>query len=1458
MTVYTTVPLDDSNLDVTVTESNDLVYIDINPAAFATIGVSKEYVDDRDAVTLSSANSYTDTSIAAIPPTDLTSYETIVNSEAGDATTLSSANSYTDTSIAAIPAVDLSSYETIVNSNAGDATTLSSANTYTDTSIAAIPAVDLSSYETIVNSNAGDATTLSSANTYTDTSIAAIPATDLSAYETIVNSNAGDATTLSSANTYTDTSLGAYSTTVQVEALPVSTFTNDAGYLTTETDSQTLSFANPNLTISNGNSVDLSSLTPTVPVTSVNTLTGDVVLTTTEVAEGTNEYFTDAKARTAVSLVTDSSDLTYSSATGVFTYLTPVGAPAPANRVQQDVRNTTGSTILSGSAVYISGASGNKTLIALADADATGQFPAVGVVVSDISNNADGIMVIVGEIQPYDTTNFADNDTLYLSTTAGVLTNTRPGGQGTAVQNIGRVVRGGVSNGIIAVLGSGRANDTPNLSNKNVFIGTATNGVEQRQLDYTTDLLNLPTIPTNNNELTNGAGYATTTYVDTNDATTLASANSYTDSRVLPDRGTGVTSTYVATVVVGGTTFNMPAVTGEIKSDQGYFGISYAGATGITVATLTAASTYVYLDNAGVLQQQVTIPTRQDWSRKIFVMRIAVDPSNNTIIGFEYLNNPLGHYANSIRDVYEYLLAQGIPFKKDQLITGRAADLGFDVSAGTLLEFGGTGDINNANILDFPAVSNAGFFLTTRTAFDAGGNTDLPKFWDNGGTLTALGSTTVVGHRIYRFSNGNLCLQYGQGNYANINLAEAGVLLEDYVLNPILKNATFFGWWLIQETATNTGGTTLTKFVDYTIGVSGGSSSGLSGALLKGNNLSDLVDAATARTNLGIDLANLSDVVTIDPDSSGMTIGATGVTTAKWGSSAPLFWRSDSDDGALKNFVFDNTSQNIFVGMHWKTADSNKKLFRFDATASGGTDPGDGSHTTNFVLSGTNNIFKSRLQNETKTGLEFDANNINLTTTDGVTINSNYTLPNVDGNQDQQLTTDGNGNVSWGDTHSVIDDSGTAPNMTTRNGNTTAFQFISDDQDYNGAYSATLNMISWANLASNNVAFVSYKTTNNNQMLNLKASGSADDGSHQADFTLRGAEGYFSTRDNSSGSGALTDMTFEGTDLTFQASGEIKFEAPRSNVKGLLTISDGVSDYTLPASDGNQDQVMTTNGSGQLAWVASGAVAVTSAPTLTGNADAYKNINYNLTVSNHDNYDNPTYVFGVYDSSGNQVLNNDDFTRISDDTFQFIPPNTSTGTVYDIKVKCQDFGSGQSVTTTKSVTLAVAQARYWRLMNFSGKSIQVGSYPAAVPEIDKGTHDAGTWIDLFALYSQPNQYSVATAGVVMTSNTLPIDKVTSDNYHYSDWEAWKAFDNNNSSNHWGNYGTTALASDYLQIDLGNSWNSSAYAGFSFRIRTKNYANEKVDIAMSSTGAFTGEETIITTVFLKPNYDNNIG
>jgi hypothetical protein len=329
-----------------------------------------------------------------------------------------------------------------------------------------------------------------------------------------------------------------------------------------------------------------------------------------------------------------------------------------------------------------------------------------------------------------------------------------------------------------------------------------------------------------------------------------------TDAALLRARGTGFTSTYVSTVTVGGTTFAQPAVNGEIYSDQGYFAIAYGGATGITVATLSSPSTYVYIDNAGNLQQQTSKPTRQDKSRKMFTMRIAVDTVAETILGFEYFNNPIGHYANSLRDIYEALIAQGVPFKGGQIITGRAGDMGFDAGAGDITEFGGTGDINNPNVLSLDAVDNATYDLLTRTTIAAENQTNLPQSWDNAGTITTLGSGTFVGHRLYRFSNGQFAVQYGQGNYANIVLARAGVLLEDYILNNRLINATFFGWWIIGQTASNTGGTTLTEFREYTIGVQGGSSSGLAGCLLRGNNLSDLLDVGAAQTNIGLGTGN--------------------------------------------------------------------------------------------------------------------------------------------------------------------------------------------------------------------------------------------------------------------------------------------------------------------------------------------------------------------------------------------------------------------------------------------------------------------------------------------------------------------------------------------------------------------------------------------------------------------------
>jgi hypothetical protein len=337
------------------------------------------------------------------------------------------------------------------------------------------------------------------------------------------------------------------------------------------------------------------------------------------------------------------------------------------------------------------------------------------------------------------------------------------------------------------------------------------------------------------------------------------------DAALLKARSTGISKTFnTASVSVGGTTFTIPAIEGEIYTAAGYYEIDYAGATGVTVTDLTKESTWIYVDNAGVLQQQTTLPTRDDWAGKLFVMRIAVDTSTSKIVSFEYTSNTLGHYSNTIRDIVRVLVANGVPLKEDQLITGRAGNLGFDVSAGSIVKVGATGNVFNANTVPFNQVTNAEFFISTRTAYDAGGNTALPKFWDNAGSLVALGSGTFVGHRLYRFTSGNFVLQYGQGNYADLTLAKAGVLLENYVLNPVLKEATFFGWWFVSSTASNTGGNTLTDFVEYTIGITGGSNGALSGCVLRGNNGSDFLDKAAVAVNLDLEIG--VDVQEYDAD----------------------------------------------------------------------------------------------------------------------------------------------------------------------------------------------------------------------------------------------------------------------------------------------------------------------------------------------------------------------------------------------------------------------------------------------------------------------------------------------------------------------------------------------------------------------------------------------------------------
>lgn len=103
------------------------------------------------------------------------------------------------------------------------------------------------------------------------------------------------------------------------------------------------------------------------------------------------------------------------------TYDTDVdGVVDAAETVQITVRNSTGSTLLKGQVVYLSGATGNRPNAVLADAslEATSS-KTIGLVIASIANNADGQVAVNGTLHDLDTSSFAAGNTLWLSETPG-------------------------------------------------------------------------------------------------------------------------------------------------------------------------------------------------------------------------------------------------------------------------------------------------------------------------------------------------------------------------------------------------------------------------------------------------------------------------------------------------------------------------------------------------------------------------------------------------------------------------------------------------------------------------------------------------------------------------------------------------------------------------------------------------------------------------------------------------------------------------------------------------------------------------------------------------------------------------------------------------------------------------------------------------------------------------------
>lgn len=123
-----------------------------------------------------------------------------------------------------------------------------------------------------------------------------------------------------------------------------------------------------------------------------------------------------------------------------------------SDRLVTEVRNSSGATMTKGTVVYLNGSSGTLPTIAKAQANAestsTGTY---GVVQNDISNNANGYVVVIGNLAGLDTSAYTAGDILWLSpTVAGGFTTTKPVAPDNAVY-VGIVTRSSNTQGTIEV-----------------------------------------------------------------------------------------------------------------------------------------------------------------------------------------------------------------------------------------------------------------------------------------------------------------------------------------------------------------------------------------------------------------------------------------------------------------------------------------------------------------------------------------------------------------------------------------------------------------------------------------------------------------------------------------------------------------------------------------------------------------------------------------------------------------------------------------------------------------------------------------------------------------------------------------------------------------------------------------------------------------------------------------------
>jgi len=186
---------------------------------------------------------------------------------------------------------------------------------------------------------------------------------------------------------------------------------------------------------------------------------------------------TPATDKGGVIYVKDDGKPYFKSSTTSETDLTQGGGTT--THIHEEVKNVEGSTIPAGTPVYAINEVGNsgKVRIGKADASNAAKMPAIGILDTQLVNNAEGTATLIGLFNTNLSgfTGLDEGDIVYVASGGG-LTATKPTGSGNLIQNMGIILKtNGTAIQGLQVSCIGRTNDVPNLDSGYIFHGNSSN-----------------------------------------------------------------------------------------------------------------------------------------------------------------------------------------------------------------------------------------------------------------------------------------------------------------------------------------------------------------------------------------------------------------------------------------------------------------------------------------------------------------------------------------------------------------------------------------------------------------------------------------------------------------------------------------------------------------------------------------------------------------------------------------------------------------------------------------------------------------------------------------------------------------------------------------------------------------------------------------------------------------------